>query len=394
MTFTTPAISAAHLKPTNGRVLARVESVPDPSSLLSWKPADRQRAGLALGFVVYGRVISTPDVVREARWTPDGGRVVSRPCAVRMGQRIVWKHGYGPSIELVDGTHFLVAEEGIAGVLDVGHEHVWQFIRQWNAYHCADRNCLTSRRDLETRLPSCGREVEGPRVGRTAPVFDDSDFVAPVATLRPYGRRVLACVETPPLRETVIWTPSMTRVPEGPTLGHVLYARVVRAGEGANEPAQVWDAQRKRWVPDGSQLGAPRERYSVRGRQGPEVRERPVVSRAVWTPTRSKPGDRVVLAQGWGVENDDGTHLAHEAAVLASWTPRHSHCVHAASSGALFRCCECLEPVAWDDDPDAPVVLGAVIGTDPTNLAPFEGMPEPDPDEMSEALLRFRGEDS
>jgi hypothetical protein len=221
----------------------------------------------------------------------------------------------------------------------------------------------------------------------------------------PRGRSVLVRAEQPPARASSIWTPHH-REAEGRALGFVVYGRVVRVGPGDWEPAWIQDEEGKS-VRDGQQRSAPRIKYRVQGRQGPETRERVEPGRLVWVPTKVKVGDRVVWAHGWGpkVELADGVHFnVHENGIQGAWTDEHEHCVHHDAINARFLCCdegcrwesrafETILPSCGTKAASYPRVAEAVIGRDPTRIdIPFADDPNPDPDEVREQLLVREGE--
>lgn len=381
MNFTIPAISSAQLRPKGLRILARPEQPPHEVSVL-WRPHHQEDEGKASNFVVYGRVIKVGPGTLEPVWVHGDARLVERKPLVSPGDRIVWRHGYGPSAELVDGTHFWLHEDGVQGVWSSKeHEHAWWVDRSTRVFGC---DCCLTQEDLETRLPSCGDKTDGPRVGWLEPKDWTCSDPLPEANLRPMGRRVSVLPELPPMRDAAIWTPN-GGAKEGPGLGFVFYARVVRVGVGSMEACFVTDPATGKRVRDGKQRGAPTVKFRVKTPNGDQVRLRAVSTRQAWVPTTTLPGERVVLAQGW----DDVSGHWLEEGIVANWTPAHACCVHV-DGPKDFRCCTCGEACAWPGDPETPLVAEAIIGRDPTRLEPF-GEPEPDPE--TEAPIMARMED-
>lgn len=367
MTFRVPAIASVHIRLRGSRVLARAEQPPHGASVL-WRPNHQEAEGQGSGFAVYGRVVG-----------------VGPTAQVKIGDRLAWKHGHGPSVELVDGTHFAITEPGILCVWEKLHEHEWRYDRKLGLTMCdVPGHAEANDYILETRLPSCGHKADGPRVGWLEPDFYANVEPVPPSNVRPYDRSVSVVMDEPPMRDLEIWTPG-TLAREGPSLGFVFYGRAVRVGAGANEPSLVRDSATGRMVRDGKQRGAPTVKRVIYTKDGPQVQLRTYPTKTDWIPMSTKPGERIVWAAGW--ESVTG-HVLEEG-ILGTWTPAHACCVHVETGGG-FACCTCGAACRWPDDDYCPLVAEAIIGRDPTNIVAFAGEPEP---EESGLALTCEGED-
>jgi hypothetical protein len=206
--FYFPQIRAENWTPHGRKVLVRAERPPARASVV-WTPmhADKEKEGRALGFVVYGTVVRSGPGSWEPAWSWDGhrflaahlhrdakkvlrkfkgangpearlmleepGKLVFVPCSLEPGDKVVWAHGWGPRVELAEGTHFSIHEAGIQATWTVDHVHCWHDDNCDNGetecralhYFCCADDCDERRRSLETETPACGAKGRGsPRV--------------------------------------------------------------------------------------------------------------------------------------------------------------------------------------------------------------------------------------
>lgn len=374
MTFTVPAVHPKQLRMRGLMVLVRPEQPPAARTVL-WRPNHREAANKVVGFVLYGRVLRVGPGEDEPVWTSRGGELRFRAPTVREGDHVAWRHGFGPSLELIGGTHFAVHEDGIVAEWWPEHEHSWRFEREGETYSC---ECGATDDRLETRWPTCGDLADGPRVGTLDPSWEVGSWTAPASRLIPPRRTVLVEPELPPMIDAGIWTPHQG-MQEGPALGFVSYGRALRVGPGGDEPCWITDRATGRRCRDGQQRGAVTTSYSIAGREGPEVRKKAYPTKLAYVPSTTEPGERVVWALGWErfrTIHEAGRVVIHEDALVARWTPAHACCVHM-RLGAGFRCCSCGAAVDWPGE----FVEEAVLGRDPTLLQPTSFEPE-DPKNM------------